>query len=507
MNEPVRRFAIENDKPKCFCGVTGAYGADEAALLNYYMLHALQHRGQESAGVISRDYDGSTVHFRRYKGEGLVTEVFSNFEEWGGILKGDAAIGHNRYSTTGSKTRRNIQPFKVKYHGGNIAVAHNGNLTNERELRDRLEHEGAIFQTTSDTEAILHLVARSKASQQIDQIVEALAQLQGAYCLTILTDDAMIAARDPYGFRPLSIGKKDGAFLAASETCAFDLVGAEYVRDVEPGEVVVFDRDALETGEPKSIRLPLNPDLFRERKTDLRKHCIFEFIYFSRPDSAIFGHNVDKIRRRLGKTLAEKHPVAPKVEGERVIVISVPDSSNTAALGYAHRMRKQGVNARFEIGLIRSHYIGRTFIEPGQDRREMAVRIKFNTVKGVLKGKTVVVVDDSIVRGTTSRFLMKLLREAEPKEVHMRVSSPPITHPCFYGMDFPSRDELIANKMGRDVEKIGEYIGVDSLAYLTHEEMLDALYDDDPTHFCTACFSGEYPTEIDFTMTKERNEA
>jgi amidophosphoribosyltransferase len=484
------------DKPKCHCGVFGIYGSINASLQTYYGLHALQHRGQEACGIVTKSVNekGHSV-FNIHKGKGLVSEVFGDSKIFKNVLSGSSAIGHNRYSTTGSSNSlKNIQPFVVNYRLGNIAVAHNGNLTNAKELREELINEGAIFQTTSDTEVILHLIARSKLYNQIDQIKEALSKVEGAYCLTILTDDKLIAARDSYGFRPLSIAKLNNAFVVASETCAFDIMQAQFIREVDPGEIVIIDEEVFETGEIKSQRINgiVSP----------KKHCVFEYIYFSRPDSFTFGHNVDKMRRRLGKALARKYPVTDQ-DGEKVIVISVPDSSNTAALGYQTELEKQGVSSKTEIGLIRSHYIGRTFIQPGQEKREMGVRIKFNIVRGVLEGRTVVVVDDSIVRGTTSKQLIKLIKEAGPKETHLRISSPPIMNPCYYGMDFPSREELVANRYNGDIARIKEYLEVDSLEYLTIDEMLEAVSEADPENFCTACFSGNYPTRIDTNFKKE----
>ncbi len=486
---------IQSDKPKCFCGVVGIYGTENAALNTYYGLHALQHRGQEACGVVTQSVNekGHSV-FNIHKGEGLVSEVFADPKVFKS-LPGMKAIGHNRYSTTGSSNSiKNIQPFVVNYRLGNLAVAHNGNLTNAKKLREELVNEGAIFQTTSDTEVILHLIARSKLNDQVEQVREALQRLEGAYCLTILTDDKVIAARDPYGFRPLSVAKLNNAFVVASETCAFDLLSAEFRREVEPGELIVIDEEVYESNKIKSYRIK------SERYP--QKHCIFEYIYFSRPDSFIFGHNVDKMRRRLGKILAKKYPVVDK-DGEKVIVISVPDSSNTTALGYQSQLEKQGINSKLEIGLIRSHYIGRTFIQPGQERRELGVRFKFNTVKGVLEGRTVVMVDDSIVRGTTSKQLVNLIKEANPKAIHIRISSSPIKYPCFYGMDFPSKEELIANQMNGDIEEIRKYLGVDSLEYMTIDEMLEAVSEADSENFCTACFSGEYPTLVDKNFKKE----
>lgn len=487
-------MTYEQDKPISYCGIFGIFGHPNAALQTYYGLHALQHRGQEASGIVSSECNIDKNHFHIIKGDGLVTEVFDDIDKFNDFLIGSAAIGHNRYSTTGSSnSRKNIQPFMVNYRMGNLAIAHNGNLTNARELREELVKEGAIFQTTSDTEVILHLIARSKLENQIDQVIEALNKIKGAFCLVILTDTMLIAARDGYGFRPLSMGKLDGSFVFASETCAFDLISAKFEREVEPGELIVIDNESLKTGQEKSYRLK------SENKT---KYCVFEYIYFSRPDSFIFGHNVDKMRRRLGKELARHHPVGDP-DGERVYVISVPDSSNTTALGYATELEKQGINARLEIGLIRSHYIGRTFIQPGQVNREIGVKIKFNVVKGVIEGRTIVVVDDSIVRGTTSKQLIYLLKEAKPKSIHLRISSPPITHPCFYGMDFPSKEELIAYKMDKDIDRIKNYLEVDSLEYLTIDEMLNAVSEVGRENFCTACFSGEYPTLVDTQFKKE----
>lgn len=490
---------IQPDKPKCNCGIFGIFSSNHASLQTYYGLHALQHRGQEAAGIVSKSVSskGNSV-FNIHKGVGLVTEVFEDKTIFHSALPGKAAIGHNRYSTTGaSKLRKNIQPFVVNYRMGNLAVAHNGNLTNSKQLREELVNDGAIFQTTSDTEVILHLIARSKLDNQIDQIREAISKIEGAFSLVILTDDKLIAARDPYGFRPLSLGKLNRSLVVASETCAFDLISADFIREVEPGELLVIDDNSIINGAPESYSFVL------EKVSE--KHCIFEFIYFSRPDSFIFGHNVDKMRRRLGKVLARKHPVKDR-DGEKVIVISVPDSSNTMALGYQTELEKQDIASKLEIGLIRSHYIGRTFILPGQEKREIGVRIKFNTVKGVLQGRTIVLIDDSIVRGTTSKQLVNLIREANPKEIHLRIGSAPITHPCYYGMDFPSKGELVANKFNADIKAIQNYLEVDSLEYLTIDEMLEAVAEANPKNFCTACFSGDYPTKINFNLTKEMYE-
>ena len=489
-------YTFISEKPKCFCGVFGIFGSPTASIETYYGLHSLQHRGQEACGIVTQTFNekGKTV-FHIHKGEGLVSEVFEDSNILSDELQGNSAIGHNRYSTTGSSnSRKNIQPFVVNYRLGNLAVAHNGNLTNAKELREELVNEGALFQTTSDTEVILHLIARSRLDDQIDQIKEAISRLEGAYCLVILTDDKLIAARDSHGFRPLAIAKLNGSYIVASETCAFDIVSAEFLREVEPGELISIDNDTLVSGDIKSFRI--NDDI------PDKKHCVFEYIYFSRPDSFIFGHNVDKMRRRLGKILARNHPVYNEDE-QKVIVISVPDSSNTTALGYQTELEKLGVKCKLEIGLIRSHYIGRTFIQPGQSNREIGVRIKFNTVKGVLENKTVVIVDDSIVRGTTSKQLVKLIREANPKSIHLRISSPPITHPCFYGMDFPSKEELIAHRYHNNIEEIRKYLGVDTLHYLTNDEMLEAVSEAGKDSFCHACFSGNYPTPIDINFKKE----
>jgi amidophosphoribosyltransferase len=487
----------EIDKPRSNCGIVGIYGAPRASTLAYYGLHSLQHRGQEASGIVScnrgnGEEPGSRL--RIHKGPGLVTEVFSNQEILIDVLPGDIAIGHNRYSTTGSDNLENIQPFMVNYRDGQLAVAHNGNLTNTRSLRRRLQDEGTIFQTSTDTEVILHLTARSKAPTAEDRIMDALNTVRGAYSLVMLHGETLIAARDPHGFRPLCLGRLGEAWVVASETCALDIMQAEYVRDIEPGEVLFFDRRMDAGGRPLQRRLDLKPEKFH--------HCIFEYIYFSRPDSRIFGENVDKIRRRLGKALAEESPVRAD-DDETVYVMAVPDSSNTAAVGFVRRASKDGGDTRLEIGLIRNHYIGRTFIQPGQEKREVKVRMKFNTVKGVIEGRKVVIIDDSIVRGTTSRLLINLIREANPAELHVRISSPPIMSHCPYGMDFPSRDELIAQQCGGDVEKIRQDIGADSLGYLSIEKMLGTVSHEGKLGYCTGCFTGEYPVPPEENMRKE----
>ncbi|MCX7984054.1 MAG: amidophosphoribosyltransferase [Bacteroidetes bacterium] len=497
----MRKIEYIKEKPRCHCGVFGIFGHPEAAVLTYYGLHALQHRGQEAAGIVTSQWspEKNRKRFNVYKGDGLVSDVFKDEKILRTILQGTAAIGHNRYSTTGaSENKANIQPFVVNYKNGNLALAHNGNLTNYRTLRKKLEEEGTIFQSTSDSEILLHLAARSRRITQIEQILEAFQTVQGAYSCVLLTDTCLLAARDPYGIRPLALGKVDSAYVVASETCAFDIIGAEYIRDVEPGELIVIDDQSVATGEVRSLRIndvPVQPH-----------HCIFEYIYFSRPDSKIFGENVDKVRRKLGKLLARESPVIPHSADDRVIVINVPDSSNTATLGYVSESKKLGYDVRLELGLIRSHYVGRTFIQPEQNHREIKVKTKFNTVKGVLKGRRVVVVDDSIVRGTTSRQLIKLIREADPLEVHFRVTSPPIRFPCYYGMDFPKKEELIANRLNGDIERIRQELSVDSLKYLSMEKLLEAAPNGCSKHYCTACFSGEYPIPVDPEASKNQND-
>lgn len=484
------------DKPRCACGIFGVFDHPQASVLTYYGQHALQHRGQEASGIVSSSYNETKnrVQFNIVKGLGLVTDVFRDYSVLTEHLKGNSAIGHNRYSTSGAaNNRNNIQPFMVNYRDGNLAIAHNGNLTNSRTIRTDLQNTGTIFQTTSDTEVLLHLIARSEQKQQIDQIKEALNKVDGAFSLLILTDTCLIAARDIHGFRPLMLGVKDESYVVASETCAFDIIDAEPLREIHPGEILVIDRKVSSQKRLTSYWL--------DKKIPKTHHCIFEYIYFSRPDSFIFDESVDKVRRKLGKALAQEAPVYPN-EGEKTIVISVPDSSNTAALGFVTESLKMGIKTKLELGLIRNHYVGRTFIQPEQGLREMKVKTKFNPVKGVLKGKKVVVVDDSIVRGTTSKQLIKLLKEAEPKEIHLRISSPPIVNSCYYGMDFPNPKELIAVQCDRDVEKIRRELGVDSLHYLSREKMLEAVPKNLHKGYCTACFGGKYPVPIESTADK-----
>jgi len=488
--------------------VVGVFNHPQAAVMTYYALHSLQHRGQEAAGIVAAGFDGSKqqMRFAVHKAAGHVLEVFSEQRLLTEHLRGAAAIGHNRYSTTGSAKAANIQPFSIRYRMGNIALAHNGNLTNTRVVRERLQNDGAIFQTTTDSELFLHLIARSKQETQLDQIREALRAAKGAYSLVLLTETALVAARDPHGFRPLCIGKKkvqterngtkieEDAYFVVSETCALDIVSAEFVREVRHNEIIVIDRHTVETGEIHSYQI--------EDFTPTACHCIFEYIYFSRPDSRIFGHSVDKVRRKLGKALAEESPVKPDAPDEKVVATGVPDSANTATLGYAQNAQKRGISTKFELGLIRSHYVGRTFIAPEQNEREFKVKTKFNIVRGVLKNKKVVLVDDSIVRGTTSRAIVSLVREAQPRELHLRISSPPITHPCQYGMDFPSREELIANHYHSDEQEIGAALGVDSLKYLSVEKLMDSVPHEQGVGYCTACFTGKYPVPIDTEVDK-----
>ncbi len=490
---------LPDDKPHDRCGIFGIFGHPQSAQLTYYGLHALQHRGQEGAGVVTseRMITGGKNRFHFHKDFGLVNDVFRDDRLFTETLLGTSAIGHNRYSTTGSSdSKLNLQPITVNYRNGNMAVGHNGNFTNFNNLREKFQDDGTIFLSTSDTELFLHLVAKSKQKDQVQQVIEALNHIEGAFSLVILTDTALIAARDPHGWRPLAVGRLDGAFVVASETCAFDIIKAEHIGDVNPGEVLVFDDEVLKTGIPKSYHL--------NKIAEKTHHCIFEYIYFSRPDSKIFGVGVDGVRRQLGKALADEHPITADGE-DPVIVINVPDSSNTATLGFMIENRKLGNNSHFEMGLIRSHYVGRTFITPHQDTRELRVRTKFNTVKEVLKGKKVVIVDDSVVRGTTSKQLVNLIREAEPKEIHFRISSPPVCYPCYYGMDFPSKEELIANVFNHDIEKIGKELGVDSIGYLSLEKLLDSVPHSNGESYCTACFNGDYPTTVE-TRTKTEHE-
>jgi amidophosphoribosyltransferase len=451
------------DRPADHCGVFAIFGHPHAAPLSYMGLYALQHRGQESAGIVSSDGHQVCKHL----GMGLVSDVFHDRRILES-LHGHLAIGHNRYSTTGSTLAVNIQPILVNSKDGPLAVAHNGNLTNTLKLHHKLEHEGSIFATSSDTEILVHLIARSRKPRLVDRILDALQEIRGAYSMVLMTSTEVVAVRDAHGFRPLIMGTLGDAVVFASESCALDLIGATVQRDVRPGELIHVDSNGVET-----VQFDPNPTLHQ---------CIFEFVYFSRPDSRIFGDFVDKTRRKIGKNLALECPAS----GD--IVISVPDSSNTAALGYAIKS-----NLPFEIGLIRNHYIGRTFIHPYQPMRDLNVRIKFNPVGGVLNKRNVIVVEDSIVRGTTLKKLTRMIRQAGAKEVHVRVSCPPIRYPCFYGMDFPTRGELIA--AWHSVEEIRRFLDADSLEYLSVEKLLESMPEENHG-YCTACYTGKYPIPI-----------
>ena len=444
------------------CGIFGIRGHPDAAALTQLGLYSLQHRGQESSGILSVDAAG-VAHLERAMGlvsEGLRSDQMTH-------LPGALAIGHTRYSTAGSSTIDNAQPIRARTRGTTIALAHNGNLVNAAELRGTLEDEGAIFSSTMDSEVLLHRLARSRAETPEGRMAEALEGVEGAYCLVVTIGDALVLARDPRGWRPLTIGRLGGAWVAASESCALDIVGATSVRDVEPGEVVRIDGDGITS-------------IFPFTKRPLAR-CVFEHVYFARPDSQVFGGSVDRTRRALGHRLAQEQP-APGAD----FVFAVPDSSNAAALGYA-----EDVELPFEFALIRNHYIGRTFIQPTQAGRDAKVKVKYNAVRNLLEGKSVVMVDDSIVRGTTTRGLVSMVRAAGAREVHMRVSSAPITGPCWYGIDTPQKSELIAS--GNDVPEIAKLLGVDTLGYLSLEGML-APMPDGPDGYCHACFSGQYPT-------------
>ena len=448
------------------CGVVGVYGHPEAANLAYLALYALQHRGQESAGITSSNGQTLLTH----KGMGLVADIFD--EKRIRRLEGPSAIGHNRYSTAGSTMLKNTQPLLAKYTHGSVAIAHNGNLVNAEELRGRLEAGGSIFQSTVDTEVILHLIAASQAGQPVDRIIDALSQVRGAYSLVFLSEDHMVAARDPYGFRPLVLGRVKHAgrtgYVVTSETCALDLIGAQYEREIQAGEVILFDARGMTCYSP----FPRAPSA----------RCIFEQVYFARPDSTMFGQNVYHTRKAFGRQLAREAPV------EADVVIPVPDSGVPAALGYAEEARLP-----FEMGLIRNHYVGRTFIEPQSSIRHFGVKVKLNAQAEILDGKRVIVVDDSIVRGTTSRKIVKMIRSSGARAVHLRISAPPTISPCFYGVDTPTRRELIA--ASHSVEEISRYVTADSLAYLSEEGMYAGLQANG-NGFCDACFTGRYPLPL-----------
>lgn len=448
------------------CGVFGIFGHPEAANLSYLGLYALQHRGQEGCGIVASDGN----RLRSHRGMGLVADVFRDEEIFSRLL-GNSSIGHVRYSTAGGNDVKNVQPLVVDYLRGSIAVAHNGNLVNAQELRNELELAGSIFSTTSDTEVLVHMLARTQADSLAERIGDVLQSVRGAYSLVFLTETRMVAVRDPNGFRPLVLGKLDGAYVVASETCAFDLIEAEFIREVEPGEMIVVDKEGLKSYHPFG---KVNPT-----------PCIFEHIYFARPDSTVFGRQVYEVRKEFGRALAREHAV------DADVVIPIPDSGVPAAIGYAE---ESGIP--FQLGLIRNHYVGRTFIEPQQSIRHFGVKIKLNPVRDVIKGKRVVVVDDSIVRGTTARKIIKMIRSVGAAEIHMRISSPPTSFPCYYGIDTPTRKELISSS--HTIDEINRYITADTLGYLSREGLREAVGGGEVSsmRFCDACFTGYYPVKF-----------
>jgi len=457
------------DKLKEECGVFGIMAHPEAARIAYLGLYALQHRGQESAGIVSSDRNKLYLE----KGMGYVADVFgeSKLER----LRGDSAIGHVRYSTAGESATWNAQPILIESWRGPIALAHNGNLTNAPHLRHELERDGAIFHSTSDSEVILHLISRSRRRTLEEAFVEALRTVQGAFSLILLTPEYLLAARDPHGFRPLCIGQLNDSYVVASETCAFDLINAEYIRDIEPGEVVRIEGKSMDSQMPLQKEKPA--------------FCEFEHIYFSRPDSLVFGRTVNTSRREMGKRLAQEHSV------DADVVVPVPDSGVSAAIGYS---QESGIP--LEFGLIRNHYVGRTFIEPKQSIRNFGVKVKLNPVREILRDRRVVLIDDSIVRGTTSRKIVGLIRAAGAKEIHMRITAPPIIAPCFYGIDIPTRSELIAST--KSVGEICAFIGADSLGYLSLESVLQSV--GDKRQYCSACFTDRYPIVVT-KIEKQKN--
>ena len=466
--DPFPANPFDDDKLHEECGVFGIFGHNDAAALTTLGLHALQHRGQEAAGIVS--FDGE--HFYAERHRGLIGDTFTKPAVLN-RLKGFRAIGHTRYSTTGGDELRNVQPFFAEFSGGGFAVAHNGNITNALTLRGNLQRDGSIFHTTSDTEVILHLIATAKQSAFEERLVHAIGQLEGAFSLVGITNKKLVGCRDPLGVRPLVLGDLDGAYIVASETCALDIIGARYVRDVAPGEMVIITDRGLRSVYP-----------FEPAKS---RFCIFEYVYFARPDSMIEGKNVYAVRKQIGVELAREQPA------EADIVVPVPDSGTPAAIGFA-----EGAGLPFELGIIRNHYVGRTFIQPTDSIRHMGVKLKHNANRKTLEGKRVVLVDDSIVRGTTSQKIVQMVREAGAREVHMRIASPPTMASCFYGVDTPETQKLLAHRMS--VEEIGEFIRVDSIGFLS----LDGLYraagesgrNDESPQFCDACFSGQYPTAL-----------
>jgi len=471
---------IDNAQPRHYCGLFGIYGHPNAADLTYYGLYALQHRGQESAGITVSD----GVDLRTHKGMGLVAQVFEKNALRS--LPGHLAIGHVRYSTTGSSTVKNAQPLVVDCARGQIAIGHNGNLTNAARLRAELEEQGSIFQTTCDSEIILHLLARPHNGDRVHSLEAVMRCIQGAYSLVIMGEDELIGVRDPFGFRPLVLGKlavpgtggtaNRVAYVLASETCALDLIQAEFIREIEPGEIILINKDGLRS---------INPWAGTQQRHAL---CIFEFIYFARPDSDILSQSVAQVRVHLGRTLAREHPVAAD------LVIPVPDSGNWAAMGFAEQ---SGIP--YGSAFVRNHYIGRTFLQPSQLIRDFSVRVKLNLIDEMVRGKRIVVVDDSIVRGTTARSRVTTLREAGAKEVHMRISCPPHMWPCPYGIDFPTREELMA--ANNSLEQIRDFLGADSLGYLSLDGMIAAT-GNPANKFCAACYTGKYPSPIESEMDK-----
>lgn len=466
------RIMPVDDHPKEYCGLFGVIGHAHASWLTYLGLYAQQHRGQEACGIVSNHQGVLSIH----KGTGLVNDVFNE-----GILnrmKGDVAVGHVRYSTTGSSVLKNAQPLMIDYAKGSICIAHNGNLVNSLDLRQYLEKTGSIFQTTTDSEIIIHLMARAKSRDLRESLLYALQRVRGAYSLVMMNNDTLIGVRDPYGFRPLCLGKLHNAWCLASETCAFDLVGAKLVREILPGEVVFITNDGIRSSW-----------LRQYDEDDRHAFCVFEHVYFSRPDSILFGETVHAVRRKLGAQLAQEYPV------DADFVVPVPDSGFSAAMGYSHA---SGIP--LEMGIIRNHYVGRTFIQPAQDTRDLGVRVKFNLLRDVLRGKRIIVVDDSIVRGTTSQIRVRNLRRAGVKEVHLRISCPPHRFPCFYGIDFSSKGELIAAQ--QEIDQIRDFLDLDYLGYLSLDGMVQATNMNHET-FCLSCFSGDYPVllEGDFSKT------
>jgi len=451
------------DEPKEYCGLFGIINNRNSSWLTYLGLFALQHRGEEACGIVTNNKGILTVH----KGMGLVSDVFD--EQVLSKLKGEVAVGHVRYSTTGSSILKNSQPLLIEYAKGSICIAHNGNLVNSLQLRQYLEKTGSIFQTTTDSEIIIHLMARAKSLDLAESLKYALKRIKGAYSLIMMDNHTLIGVRDPFGFRPLSLGKFGNSLCLASETCAFDLMGAKFIRDIEPGEIVFITKDSLKSVKPKELQIRPN-----------HAFCTFEHVYFSRPDSVVFGETVHAVRRKLGTQLAKEHPV------DADFVVPVPDSGFSAALGYS---QESGIP--LEMGIIRNHYVGRTFIQPAQDLRDLGVKVKFNLLKDILKGKRIIVVDDSIVRGTTSKIRVRNLRKAGVKEVHLRISCPAHRFPCFYGIDFHKASELIANRY-KSLDEIRKYLEVDSLGYLSLDGMLSCLKHA-KNHYCTACWTGKYP--------------